>query len=141
VCWRQVLCDLTQLPCVDPRVPGGNFSDTDTKTENKVSGTVVLSWKPTEELLTYASYSRGYKAGGYNLDRAALPRSGATGTGAVLGAATLDDLEFDPEINDAFELGAKYNGRGFDVNVAAFHQSFDDFQLNLFNGIAFEVEM
>jgi outer membrane receptor protein involved in Fe transport len=34
----------------------------------------------------------------------------------------------------------KYNGRGLDVNVAVFHQLFDDFQLNTFNGIAFEVE-
>ena len=38
------------------------------------------------------------------------------------------------------EVGGKYNGRGFDVNLAVFQQSFDDFQLNLFNGIAFEVD-
>ena len=56
-------------------MPGGTFSDSATKTESKVSGTVVLSWKPTDELLTYASFSRGYKGGGFNLDRAALPRA------------------------------------------------------------------
>jgi outer membrane receptor protein involved in Fe transport len=134
------LAAFQQIPCVVPSVPGGSFSESDSKTENKLSGTAVLSFKPTPELLTYASYSRGYKAGGYNLDRAALPRAGAARNGPVLATASLDDLEFDPEINDAFELGAKYNGRGFDVNVAAFQQSFDDFQLNLFNGIAFEVE-
>jgi outer membrane receptor protein involved in Fe transport len=38
------------------------------------------------------------------------------------------------------ELGAKYNGRGFDVNVAVFRQLFRDFQLNTFNGINFFVE-
>ncbi|MBA3526841.1 MAG: TonB-dependent receptor [Sphingomonas sp.] len=132
------LAGFQQLPCVLPGLPGGSFVDKDSKTENKLSGTVVLSFKPTPDLLTYASYSRGYKAGGYNLDRQALPRSG--NTGAVLPTATLNDQEFDPEIVDAVELGAKYNGRGFDVNVAAFQQLFDDFQLNLFNGIAFEVE-
>jgi iron complex outermembrane receptor protein len=41
---------------------------------------------------------------------------------------------------DAFELGAKYNGRGFDVNVALFRQDFDNFQLNTFNGLTFVVE-
>jgi outer membrane receptor protein involved in Fe transport len=134
------LAGFQTLPCVLPGLPGGSFVDRDSKTENKLSGTVVLSYKPTSDLLTYASYSRGYKAGGYNLDRQSLPRSGATQNGAVLPTATFDDLEFDPEIVDAVELGAKYNGRGFDVNVAAFQQLFDDFQLNLFNGISFEVE-
>ena len=47
----------------------------DQRTENKLSGTVVLSYKPTPRLLTYASYSRGYKAGGFNLDRSALFRA------------------------------------------------------------------
>ena len=31
-----------------------------------------LSYKPIDDLLLYASYSRGYKAGGFNLDRSAL---------------------------------------------------------------------
>jgi outer membrane receptor protein involved in Fe transport len=126
--------------CVLPGLPGGEFNDSDTKTENKLSGTAVLSYKPTPDLLTYLSYSRGYKAGGYNLDRQSLPRSGAGGDGPVLPSATLDDLEFDPEMVDAVELGAKYNGRGIDVNVAVFQELFDDFQLNLFNGISFQVE-
>ena len=134
------LSSLQQLACVMPSVPNGNFSDSSKKTEGKVSGTVVLAWKPLEELLTYASYSRGYKAGGFNLDRNPLPRSGAANNGSVLTTARLSSLQFDPEINDAIELGMKYNGRGIDINVAAFHQLFDDFQLNTFNGIAFEVE-
>ena len=37
-----------------------------------MSGTVVLSCKPTDNVLTYVSYSRGYKAGGFNLDRSAF---------------------------------------------------------------------
>src|SRR3546814_19765775 len=57
----------------------------------------------------------------------------------VLGTASLEDLIFEPENVDAFEIGAKYNGRGFDLNVTAFHQVFDDFQLNTFNGLFFEV--
>jgi outer membrane receptor protein involved in Fe transport len=100
------------------------------KTERKLSGTGVLSYKATDELLTYASYSRGYKAGGFNLDR----------NGLTLGQEDLNKLAFAPEMVNAYELGAKYNGRGFDLNVALFREDFDDFQLNTFNGLTFVVE-
>jgi outer membrane receptor protein involved in Fe transport len=133
------LAALQQVPCVFvPSVPGGSFHESDHLTEGKISGTAVLSYKPTDRLLTYASYSRGYKAGGFNLDRAALARSG--GNGAVLPQDNFDALKFKPEINNNFEVGAKYNGRGIDVNLALFHQLFKDFQLNTFNGLNFVVE-
>ncbi|GLR48481.1 TonB-dependent receptor [Sphingomonas astaxanthinifaciens] len=133
---------LQQLPCVIPSVAGGSLSlQNGKKTESKLSGTVVLSWKPSSDILTYVSYSRGYKAGGYNLDRSAFSRTlVGTAPGGVTTAASLKQLEFKPEINDALELGMKYNGRGIDVNVAAFNQLFRDFQLNTFNGLNFFVE-
>jgi len=138
---------LASLPCVIPHVPGGNFSFDDKKSESKFSGTAVLSWKPIDEILMYASYSKGYKAGGFNLDRSALtrqtvtnPSTGAAVAGAVTAAASGSDLQFDPELNNAFELGLKYDGPGIDINIALFRQDFKDFQLNTFNGINFEVE-
>jgi outer membrane receptor protein involved in Fe transport len=160
---------LQQLACVIPSVPGGSLAINDARSENKLSGTVVLSYKPTPRLLTYASYSRGYKAGGFNLDRSALWRAqtvpttvpqtpGTTvfsnpplsGSGAIcISAAQIGcqgliasgaDLQFKPETNDALELGAKYNGPGFDLNIALFHQLFRNFQLNTFNGLNFIVE-
>ena len=146
---------LSQLPCVIPSIPGGSLDLSDKRSENKLSGTVVLSYKPTDRLLTYASYSRGYKAGGFNLDRSALFRSSTTpdglpGFGAICVTPTQvgcrstiasgADLEFKPETNDAFEVGAKYNGRGFDINLAVFRQLFTNFQLNTFNGLNFIVE-
>ena len=122
---------LAQLACVIPNVPNGSFAqDNATKTEDEFTGTAVLSFKATEDLLTYASYSRGYKAGGFNLDR----------SGLTYGAPNLQQLTFDPEIVDAYELGAKYNGRGFDLNLSIFRQDFKGFQLNTFNGINFIVE-
>jgi outer membrane receptor protein involved in Fe transport len=130
-----------RLPCFNPAVPIGFNPSDGKKTESKLSGTVVLSYKPMDELLTYASYSRGYKAGGFNLDRAGLLRQQAAGSaGPVLPTATLNGLQFRPETNDAFEIGAKYNGRGIDVNVAGFYQLFEDFQLNTFDGTRFVVE-
>jgi outer membrane receptor protein involved in Fe transport len=148
---------LQQLPCVLASIPGGSLSIDDARTENKLSGTAVLSYKPTDRLLTYASYSHGYKAGGFNLDRSALFRAASpqgtpplSGSGSVCVSAAQPgcagviasgaDLQFNPETNDAIELGAKYNGAWIDLNVAVFHQLFTNFQLNTFNGLNFIVE-
>ncbi len=98
--------------------------------DDEWTGTAVLSWKPTPELLAYASYSRGYKAGGFNLDRSVLS----------LTAPDASQLEFESEKVSAYEVGAKYNGRGFDLNVAVFQQDFKNFQLNNFQGVNFIVE-
>jgi iron complex outermembrane recepter protein len=112
----------------------------DRRSEDEFTGTGVLSWKPNQDLLLYGSYSRGYKSGGFNLDRSALkspilPFSASGGAQALVG-----NLQFDPEINDAFELGLKYSTRPFSVNVAIFRQQFTNFQLNTFNGTVFLVQ-
>jgi outer membrane receptor protein involved in Fe transport len=130
---------LQQLPCVIPSVPNGLFVENGRRdAEHNLSGTAVLSYKPFDRLLTYASYSRGYKAGGFNLDRSAFNRQG--GSGPVLPTANLGNLIFKPENVDSFEIGAKYKGHVIDVNVTAFHEVFDNFQLNTFNGLFFVVE-
>ncbi len=129
--YANILQALAPLNCVINAV-SGSFNDR--KKESEWSGTAVLSYKPTEDLLAYASYSRGYKAGGFNLDRAPLFSP------VTLASTTdLDVLKFDPEKVDAFELGAKFNGRQFDINVAAFYQMFKTFQLNTFDGTNFFV--
>jgi len=134
---------LQTLPCVTPGVSGGSFTETgERRSEDEWTYTGVISYKPIDDLLLYASYSKGYKAGGFNLDRNGLNRVGRTlytdgstlinGTGAIDSTADLSQLEFEAEGVHAVELGAKYNGRGFDLNVTAFHQVFDNFQLNTF---------
>jgi iron complex outermembrane recepter protein len=112
----------------------------DRRSEDEFTGTGVLSWKPNDDLLFYASYSRGYKAGGFNLDRSAL-KNPIPSFAAVGGAqALVGNLQFDPEINDAYELGAKYSSGPFSLNVAIFRQDFQNFQLNTFNGTVFLVQ-
>ncbi len=132
---------LVTLPCVIPSLPTGNFTQNGAqKSEDRVTGTAVLSYKPVDGLLIYASYSRGYKAGGFNLDRSGLNRP-VNAAGLVGGISNPDTnaLKFDPEIVDAFEFGYKLNKPGFDLNIAAFYQKFNGFQLNTFNGLNFIV--
>ena len=126
-----LLANFTGLPCVGNSV-NGTFSSK--KKEGEWSGTAVLSWKPTPRLLTYASYSRGYKAGGFNLDRAPLFNPATLQT-----AGNIEALKFQPEKVDSFEVGSKFKTRGFSINVAAFYAQFQSFQLNTFNGTSFFV--
>ncbi|HEX8443545.1 MAG TPA: TonB-dependent receptor [Allosphingosinicella sp.] len=115
-------------------------SISDRRSEDEFTGTGVLSWKPNEDLLLYASYSRGYKAGGFNLDRSALKAPNVSFASQGGAQALVGNLQFDPEINTAYELGLKYSSRPFTISVAAFRQEFKNFQLNTFNGTVFLVQ-
>ncbi|GMM92035.1 TonB-dependent receptor [Qipengyuania sp. MTN3-11] len=108
----------------------------DSRDENEFTGTAILSYKPIDDLMVYASYSRGYKAGGFNLDRSALAQPVALNVNNI----NVGNLQFDQETVDAFELGAKYSTREFGLSVAAFRQEFSNFQLNTFNGTVFLVQ-
>ena len=110
--------------------------------DGELTGTGIVSFKATDDLLTYASYAKGYKAGGYNLDRSALGTSpvGNNPTFGVRTNADAADLRFAAEKVDAYEVGFKYSGRGFTFNVAGFWQEFSNFQLNTFNGSVFIVQ-
>ena len=148
------LAAFATLPCVINNTSGPGVLPTDpnrSKTESEWTGTAVLSFKPTDKLLTYASYSKGYKAGGYNLDTSALDATCnpvAASCIALLarpantpgnGRPEVSDLQFAPEKVDAYEVGFKFDGRQFNLNAALFYSRFNNFQLNTFNGLNFEV--
>lgn len=112
----------------------------DSRSEDEFTGTAILSYKPIDDLMVYASYSRGYKAGGFNLDRSAL-KSPILPFAAVGGAqALVSNLQFDPETVDSYEIGAKYSTGPFSMGVTAFRSDFSSFQLNTFNGTVFLVQ-
>jgi iron complex outermembrane receptor protein len=111
----------------------------DKRSEDEWTGTAILSYKPIDDLLVYASFARGYKAGGFNLDRSALkspivPFGGQAGAQALVG-----NLQFDPELVDSYEVGAKYSTGPFSLSLSAFRSDFSNFQLNTFNGTVFLV--
>jgi len=112
----------------------------DKRSEGQFTGTAIASWKPIDDLLLYGSYSRGYKAGGFNLDRSALKIPTATFASMGGAQALVGNLQFDPETVNAYEIGAKYSTRTFSLSVAAFRQEFKNFQLNTFDGTVFIVQ-
>jgi outer membrane receptor protein involved in Fe transport len=115
-------------------------SISDTRNEDEWTGTAILSFKATDDLLLYASFARGYKAGGFNLDRSAL-KSPIASFASVGGAQSLvGNLQFDPELVDSYEIGAKYATGPFSISTAFFRSDFSNFQLNTFNGTVFLVQ-
>ncbi|MYD99500.1 MAG: TonB-dependent receptor [Gammaproteobacteria bacterium] len=111
-----------------------NASYNNVADESKVTGTVKAAWSPDEDLRLYASYSRGYKAGGFNLDQEAVGNRDANGN-------LVDQSHFGPETSESLELGFKgqFLDRQLTVNGALFHTTFNDFQLNTFTGLGFTV--
>ena len=105
------------------------------RSDEEFSGTLRLTYTTDAGNLLFAGYSRGFKSGGFNLDRQFNGPFDATGY-------TDSDSSFAPETVDAWEAGFKSQlfGDVLQLNGTAFYQQIDDFQLNTFNGLAFVVE-
>lgn len=129
---------LIALACPSNLIAEVNGAYADKRSEGQWSGTAVLSFKPTPSVLTYLSYSKGYKAGGFNLDQAAFVAISPT-TQQFLTPKT-SDLQFAPETVNSFEAGIKWKGPHIDLGFTAYRQEFNNFQLNTFNGQSFIVE-
>ena len=106
--------------------------------EKEWSGTVKAAYRWNDTWMTYASAARGYKAGGFNLDRVQSNTGLSSGTAGIVPVA---DTSFPGEFVDSYELGAKttWAGGNLLVNGTLFHQTYEDFQLNSFLGTSFVV--
>lgn len=128
---RSALLAPVCLPLINPLFDGSYGSGS--HDDEEWTGIASLSWDLTESWLTWVSYSRGYKAGGFNLDRGgfSLPPAGPA----------IANLEFQEEVVDSWELGAKGYLLEDTLQVSAtyFFSKFDDFQLNTFTGTNFIV--
>ncbi|KRA61544.1 TonB-dependent receptor [Caulobacter sp. Root655] len=124
------------LPWANPLFNGRGT--TQKRSDKEWSGTIKASYRFSPEVFTYASFARGYKGGGYNLDRTqssnGLP-SGGPGVIPIL------DTSFPGEFVDSYEVGMKNTlfNRSVLFNVTGFYQKFSDFQLNTFLGTSFAV--
>jgi outer membrane receptor protein involved in Fe transport len=110
-----------------------NGAYADSTDENEWNGVASLSYKFTPDLMAFATASRGYKAGGFNLDRSSFN---------VFANSTakrpIDDLHFDPEFVNNYEIGFKWSPMPrTTVNATAFYEDIQDYQVNDFTGFNF----
>lgn len=118
-----------------------NINFDQTREEDEVTGILSLSHRFTDDFLMYGTYSRGYKAGGFNLDRFTQAGAQQVNFTNVLAGTAQYPAQFEPEIVNSFELGFKTEGLNDTLlaNLYLFYSEFETFQLNTFNGIAFFV--
>ncbi|MGH8178380.1 MAG: TonB-dependent receptor, partial [Steroidobacter sp.] len=74
------------------------------------SGAAGLEWSPTENLLSYLKFSRGWKGGAFSL------------------GTISSDYEVDPETLNAYEVGVKFGSDRLITNVAVFHYDYKNLQ-------------
>jgi iron complex outermembrane receptor protein len=98
------------------------------ETEQEFTGTIALDYAFTDEIMGYARYSRGYRAGAFNSGLVYLDEG--------------KDAYVDPEYVDAFELGMKseFLDGMVRVNGAAFYYDYQDQQFVNQVGISAQLE-
>jgi len=121
---RSAIC----APHTDPA-----FNDVTTRqssSEERLGGTLKVTYRFNDNVMTYGSYASSHKSGGFNLDRSRI----------TLGVID-PDTSFPAETVDAYEIGVKSNffGNSLILNGAIFHQTFEDFQLNTYTGVSWLV--
>lgn len=91
---------------------------TNSRTFEEVTPRVSLTWEPSDDLTLYASYSQGFKSGGFDMRG-----------DAVLTPATVNG--YDPEFVDTYEIGfhsSWFNGRA-NLSGAIFTSEYSDMQI------------
>jgi iron complex outermembrane recepter protein len=118
-----------------------NLTTSQVLDEQQWSGTAKLAYRFTDNVMSYGSYARGYKGGGFNMERERI--NGNLANNAQFGAlnAVDQDTSFRRELVDSYELGLKttWAGNSLLLNTALFYQDYQDFQLNTFTGLQFAV--
>jgi iron complex outermembrane receptor protein len=112
----------------------GNLAEHD---DDSVSGKVELDFKPNDDLLLYASVSRGTKPAGFNV--------GFLDQNLIFASNTVETIPFGEETLTSYEVGLKStwgDGRTR-FNAAAFYYDYEDFQtfrFELLNQIIFNTD-
>ena len=159
----QALVNTVCLPFFSPAF--NNFQNHQSESTSNTSGTVKAVYRWSPQLLTYLSYAKGFKAGGFNLDRVGCPNALTTAQGGNCPITTVaagpvtnafgtagekistaltaeTNTFFKPEYSDSIEAGAKTTlfDRKLLLNGTLFYEKFSNFQYNTFNGLVFVVD-
>ncbi|HEX7820548.1 MAG TPA: TonB-dependent receptor [Sphingobium sp.] len=94
--------------------------------KGRFSPDVKLKWEIAHNRMVYASWSRGYKSGGFDFranNRSVFP-------------TLADSFQFKDEQATNYEIGGKFSfGRKVQINVAAYHTEYKDLQVAIYDGI------
>ena len=94
--------------------------------EDNLDGSINIQYELNDDIMTFASWARGTKSGGFATD----------------GVDSPEDAEYDSEEAETWEVGAKMNllsGAAL-LNLSAFYTDIDDFQVVTFVGDGFLTE-
>ena len=86
-------------------------------TFKKFTPKIGLDYRPNDDMMLYASWSQGYRSGGFS------PRAGSAASASQ---------SYGPEVVDSYEVGGKFdlfNGI-MQLNIAGFVSKYDDLQQN-----------
>ncbi|MEH3034918.1 MAG: TonB-dependent receptor [Sphingomonas adhaesiva] len=106
---------------------------------NALSGTAGVQYRPSQTAMFYATYNRGFKAGGVNIDQNAA--GGRANNPDEVPGGVPRDPRFAPETVDSYEVGAKLDlfDRRARLNIAAFHSDIRNLQVAQFLGVQFAI--
>lgn len=113
--------DLDYVQESDPLAAGAGFfpfSVEDEQDDDEWTPSFSVNWTPREDVLMYAKYSKGYKAGGFNNNI----------------STSVSLVSFDAETMDSYEMGLKatWLDNRLRTNLAVFHMEYDDKQESAF---------
>ena len=133
--------------------PGPDYRQT--FKDEAISGSLTAHMKINADLMIYASYNRGYKAGGINIDNTAAgtwldnpdnPLAGVTiplpTTGDLYLVGSPLDPSYKSEFVDGYEMGIKadYWDNRARTNFALFYNDIEDLQNARFVGTRFDID-
>ena len=102
-----------------------DFIYKDEKTWNTFLPKVALAYKNSDSLTTFASVSKGYMPGGFNM----FPMSGGS-----------DENSFEPQKSTNYEVGMKYTGDNYLLNASVFRMDIEDIHIYKIIGTEFFVD-
>lgn len=103
----------------------------DSRDEQHVSWLIRGEYDFGEDSMAYALVSRGYKAGGFDIN----------GLGGSKGTTPKSDFEYNEEQATNFEIGSKMKllDGAATLNASVFYTDYQDLQVTQFNGAGFEI--
>ncbi|MEH6608085.1 MAG: TonB-dependent receptor [Halioglobus sp.] len=105
---------------------------------------VLAKWRTTDERMFFASYTQGFKSGGFGT----FSLANSAGTAPDFGQTGLSQADgflpttFDPETVDSYEIGYKdsFFGGKTNVDLTVYYYEYEDLQIVFFDGGASKVD-